>query len=174
MVKHRNPCWLALAITACAAPPHVATPAPPQHSDTHALVGTPAPHFTLPVIRGSDSADLVGLAGHVVVVDFWASWCQPCTTAVPLLNAWRDKYDARGLRVIGVSGDEASEIARYATENQVGFTVARDDDDKVAAAYQVVGLPTLVVIDKTGIVRYIDVGARDLAAVEARVAALLE
>jgi peroxiredoxin len=147
---------------------------PDRRALAQTLVGKPAPDFALPVISGSYPAKLADLAGHVVIVDFWATWCGPCSLALPHLNEWQKKYEARGLRVVGLSSEEPNEIARYATDNKVGYTLARDKDDIVAAAYLLAGLPMLVVIDKTGVVRHVELGAGDFSAVEAVVVDLLK
>jgi thiol-disulfide isomerase/thioredoxin len=145
--------------------------APPAAPHGNGLVGSPAPRFSLPVVGRGDSLALASLNGRVVIVDFWASWCTPCEAAVPHLDAWQQRY--ADLRVVGISGDDGDDIARYASTRTIAYPLVRDDNDAVAAAYHVAALPTLVVIDRAGIVRYVDTGGRDFGAIETIVAKLL-
>ena len=148
-------------------------PRPDPSALVQTLVGKPAPDFALPVISGASSAHLADLAGHVVIVDFWATWCGPCKVALPFLNEWQHKYDARGLRIVGLSNEEATEIAGYATDNGVTYTLARDADDTVANRYFVGAIPMLVIIDKAGVVRHVELGSGDVDTVEAVLVNLL-
>jgi peroxiredoxin len=134
-------------------------PRPSALAIADALVGKPAPRFV----------ELAGLAGDVVIVDFWATWCAPCVKSVAQLGELQARYGERGLRIIGVSSEAPEDIARFTADHPIAYTLARDDGDRIAAAYDVGALPMIVVIDKAGIVRYIDIGARDFASVEAAV-----
>ena len=135
------------------------------------LVGKAAPPFDLPVIAGSGTARLAGLTGSVVLVDFWATWCEPCGMVVPHLNELARRYPA--LHVIGISGDDPEDIRMYAHEHHVAYTLASDADEKVRAAYWGTAFPMLVVIDQHGIVRDVSVGAGDESAVDTLVDGLL-
>lgn len=157
-------------------------PRPGESALASALVGRRAPGFTVPIFGSSQpaAADLAELTGHVVLVDFWATWCAPCIAVVPRLNELQQRYGPDGLRVIGLSSDAPDEVARFASGHGVSYTLASDAGDKVAATYQVSGLPMLVLIDRAGIVRYVDVGGRDWSAagggqsgLEAAVAAVM-
>ncbi len=149
-------------------------PRPDRMTLALAMIGKRAPDFALPVIHGSYPAKLADLSGHVVIVDFWATWCGPCAMSLPHLKEWQTKYDARGLRVIGLSNEDAAEIALYGTENKVTYTLARDGDNSVGGSYFVAALPMLVIIDKTGIVRHVELGAGDFDEVERILVSLLK
>jgi thiol-disulfide isomerase/thioredoxin len=127
------------------------------------LVGSPAPEFTLPVVSGPP----IERTGHVVIVDFWATWCGPCTFAMPRLAALAHKY--KDLRVVGISSEDEKDIKDFIAENKIDYTIARDAGDAVAGRYFVTGLPTLVLVDRAGVVRYVHVGAGDFGEIEAQV-----
>jgi thiol-disulfide isomerase/thioredoxin len=124
------------------------------------LIGHPAPAFALAEAKGPFPATLRSLSGHVVLVEFWATWCGPCVASQPRLIAWQQKYGPRGLRIVGVSEEPLETIARHAEAHKVAYTVAHDPGT-VNEAYRIPAIPTLVVIDQKGIVRYADVGAGD-------------
>ena len=124
------------------------------------LVGHPAPAFALSDAKGPFPATLASLNGNVVVVEFWATWCGPCLASMPRLTAWQQKYGARGLRIVGVSEEPIELISKHAAEHKLAYTVAHDPG-KVNEAYQVPAIPTLVVIDRKGVIRYADVGGGD-------------
>ena len=168
-----TPHWVVIALliafAGCAAQVPLAVP----QTTTQPLLGTPAPRFTLPSFDGPSRIDLAALAGQVVVVEFWASWCAPCATTASRLEEWQSQYGNRGLRVIGLSSEAIGDIARFASDHRVSYAMACDAADTIAAAYHVTSLPTLVIVDRAGVVRYVDVGARDLDAVAAALAKLL-
>jgi peroxiredoxin len=137
------------------------------------LADKQAPAFELPVITGGASGKLADHAGHVVVAEFWATWCKPCAITMPRLDQWQSRYAAQGLVVLGISDEEPDEIRRYATDHAIGYTLAHDTGSKVAARYLRMGVPLLVVIDKRGVVRYAGMGAGELDRVETIVEATL-
>jgi thiol-disulfide isomerase/thioredoxin len=131
------------------------------------FVGQPAPDFALAAMSGPTSAKLADLKGHVVIVDFWATWCGPCAMAMPHLVDLAHKY--KDLRVVGISDEDEADIRSYVAAHKIDYTIARDADDVVTGHYLVTGLPTLVIIDKAGVVRALHVGAGDFDTIEAEV-----
>lgn len=131
------------------------------------FVGQPAPDFALAAMSGPTSAKLADLKGHVVIVDFWATWCGPCAMAMPHLVDLAHRY--KDLRVVGISDEDEGDIRAYVAAHKIDYTIARDADDVVTGHYLVTGLPTLVIIDKAGVVRALHVGAGDFDTIEAEV-----
>jgi thiol-disulfide isomerase/thioredoxin len=127
------------------------------------LIDKPAPPFDLRVVVGNGPAKLADLKESVVVLDFWAGWCGPCKLLVPNLNELSHKFPS--LHVIGISSDDTSVIRQYATDQHVAYTLALDVDAQATGAYLVEALPTTIVIDKTGVVRHVEVGAGDTSTI---------
>lgn len=138
------------------------------------LVGKRAPDFSLAGIAGPTPTRLAGLAGQVVLVDFWATWCGACRESLPRLLEWQRAYGPRGLRLVGVSSEKPEVLRKFASGRELPFTVAVDPDDKVGATYHVPAIPMLVVIDRAGVVRFVHIGGgAHLDEVEAAIRPLL-
>jgi thiol-disulfide isomerase/thioredoxin len=98
------------------------------------------------------------LAGKVVIVDFWASWCSPCKASFPVLNELQKTYGDKVV-VIGVNVDEKrSEMDSFLKQHAAGFTVVRDADKQLVALANINTMPTSFVLDATGKVRSIHNG----------------
>lgn len=123
------------------------------------LVDKPAPAFALADAIGPHPASLADLAGSVVVLEFGATWCRFCMSTVPRLDAWQTKDRDAGLRVVWISAEPFETIQQLDAADKLAFTRARDPDGKLAAQYFVQALPTLVVIDRDGVVRAAEMGA---------------
>jgi peroxiredoxin len=135
------------------------------------LVGKTAPDFLPAVQVGDKLPKLSGLRGKVVVIDFFATWCGPCIEAMPHLEELHQKLKKQGLVVFGVSNESASIVAHAAERFHLSYPLASDDGDNVSASYQVFALPTLVVIDRKGVVR--EVVIADAEAVDGAIKAAL-
>ena len=123
-----------------------------------------AQDFTLPVVTeggraGPDRMSLGNLRGKVVLLDFWATWCRPCAITTPSLVRLSHRFRARGLVVIGVNVDQDGPdavpyfVRRYGVDYPVVY-----DDGNVSQRYNVRGLPTVVLIDRTGHIRRVHTG----------------
>jgi thiol-disulfide isomerase/thioredoxin len=92
------------------------------------------------------------LAGKVIVVDFWATWCVPCVAEMPDLKKLREKYASKGLEIVGISLDKTpAEVQKFTKANQIPWIQTCDGPKPpVAARYGVTGLPVVLVIGKDG------------------------
>lgn len=111
--------------------------------------GSKAPDFELPGAQGA--VKLSSMAGSVVYVDFWASWCGPCRQSFSWMNAMQEKYRSQGLQIIGVNLDSKNEDAKkFLTQIPAKFTVAFDAKGLTPRTYGVKGMPTSFLIGRDG------------------------
>lgn len=153
-------CVLALlGLQAC--PKGGPAPMTPSASAKHALLGERAPEFDLPGEAGGAPLSLAAHAGKVVIVDFWATWCDPCRESFPFYQSLSDKYGER-LAVLGISVDEEpSGIAKFVAETGVKFPVGWDEGQVVAGRYEPETMPTSYIIDKNGVIAHVHAGFRE-------------
>ena len=123
-----------------------------------AEIGKTAPDFTLKSMAGPN-LKLSEMTGNVVLINFWASWCGPCREEMPLLNALHKKYEPLGFTVLGVNVEEDVNAAKGFLKNfPVDFPVLLDNTNQVSKLYQVIAMPTSVVVDRDGNMRYLHQG----------------
>lgn len=137
--------------------------------------GSRAPEIGLNDL-GGHRVDLASMRGHVIVVDFWASWCEPCADEMPVLEGLYSSLHAQGLDIVGVSQDSSTgNITSFLRRVHVSFPIVHDNGHAVADRYQPGGMPTSFIIDRHGIVRYVHRGyhASDRAVIEREVRALV-
>lgn len=136
-----------------------------------------APSLVLADIRGVEHS-LEQYRGKVVVVNFWATWCPPCVEELPSLeNAWQ-RYRQQGLVVLAVSGEESDVVTSFLERlpSDITFPVLIDGDMKSGNRWQIRGLPTTVVVDRSGDVHWRAEGQLDFSAsdVNKKLLALLD
>jgi cytochrome c biogenesis protein CcmG/thiol:disulfide interchange protein DsbE len=139
-----------LAVTACAAgrPGLVASP----------LVGQ-VPELAAPDLQGRE-VSITAARGQVRVVDFWATWCEPCQEQMPALDRLAGALGGEGLAVYGVSLDEdRAQVASWLDANPVRFQILWDKGGvRHAERLDVQRLPTTLVLDRAGVVRFVHQG----------------
>ena len=119
----------------------------------------PAPDFTLQDANGS-GVKLSDYRGKVVLLNFWATWCGPCTLEIPWFIQFEQQYKSRGFDVLGVSMDEEGwkAIKPYIQEHKINYRVLLGDDSVSQLYGGVDSLPTTFIIDREGKVAYVHVG----------------
>jgi cytochrome c biogenesis protein CcmG/thiol:disulfide interchange protein DsbE len=121
-----------------------------DRGDHPARIGRPAPLFS--VSDGSQTVDLSKLRGHVVVLNFWATWCVPCIEEVPSLVELQRRLPQ--VTVVAISQDEdASAYRQFLTDNHVDFQTVRDPSGRIPRLYGTVKIPETYIIDQQGILR---------------------
>jgi thiol-disulfide isomerase/thioredoxin len=144
---------------------------------TSSLEGQVAPDATFAVAANGESGSQVqvsSLKGHPVVLDFWATWCGPCTLQAPILDRIAKRYEKQGLVVLGVNVDDPPEAARaHALRQRLSYPIVIDATRDSSRKYGVEKLPSLVVIDREGrVVKYMT-GLVDEASLDEVVASTL-
>jgi peroxiredoxin len=120
--------------------------------------GGPAPPFSLSSVSG-DPQTLSQYKGQVILVNFWATWCGPCQQEMPLLDQMYKKYKPAGFTLIGVNVDKtAPAVKELLARKPVSFPVLLDPANQVSKAYHVDEMPSSVIIDRKGQIRYIHRG----------------
>jgi methionine-S-sulfoxide reductase len=139
------------------------------------LVGKPAPDVTLTGTDGT-AVKISDLKGHVVVLDFWATWCPACVQSLPQLNQLWEDTRSQGVKVFAVNvGQAKDDITKFVTSNRFTFPVLMDSDGAAAQAYGAEAIPQTVVIGKDGKVRkvFVGIGQENERAIRAAVEAAL-
>jgi peroxiredoxin len=143
---------------------------------TTPTAGEPAPPLALPTLDGEIVA-LDSLRGNVVLVNFWASWCEPCTREMPLFQQWHEQYEAEGLRILGVDTlhqDQLAAVEAFIQEREITYPILLDEEGDTSRQWLIRGLPRTYVVDREGIVRALHIGEFEQSDFEQQVLPLLE
>jgi cytochrome c biogenesis protein CcmG/thiol:disulfide interchange protein DsbE len=123
---------------------------------------TPAPDFALESLDGGTPIALSSFRGHVVVLNFWASWCAPCRLEAPGLRRVSERYRDRGVRFLGVDYRDNDAAGRaFIDEFRLRYPSVTDPSGSLAYDYELIGFPTTFIIDAAGTIRYRFVGYLD-------------
>ena len=121
--------------------------------DRPSLVSGPAPSFTLNDLDGRP-VNLTDYRGKIVLLNFWATWCEPCKKEMPEMQAAYEQYMDQGFVVLAINfGGRADQASSFAHHGRLTFPILLDPGVKVASRYGVVSLPVSFFIDKEGIIR---------------------
>jgi len=122
-------------------------------SATDSLV--PAPAFTL-ANRAGGEVSLADLKGQVVMINFWASWCGPCRKEFPALDQIYAKYKPMGFTLVAINVEsEKADAEKFLATTPASFPILFDPDNKVSGSYGVSAMPTTVLVDRQGRVRWL-------------------
>jgi peroxiredoxin len=132
-------------------------------------VGHLAPDFVLTTLDGRE-VRLSDYRGHVVFLNFWATWCEPCKVEMPAMERLYRDYRRQGLAILAVSSDpEGAAVTRpFRDSLGLSFTIAHDQDAVVMRMYGVRTLPHTFLVDRRGVITHQIFGARDWQDLEAR------
>ena len=127
-----------------------------RESPQRVEIGQPAPRYAATTLAG-DSVSTGALAGKVVLLNIWATWCAPCRAEIPYLQSLYEKHRADGLEIVGVSVDARGQdaaIRDFAQEFRMTYPIWRDPDERVQSLYMALGVPSSYLIDRTGVLRW--------------------
>ena len=121
------------------------------------------PEFDIASIyEDQPNISLKNLEGKTLFIDFWASWCAPCITSLPLYNEIYDKYQDQGLEVIAVNVDNPIEDGLdFLLDTPLDFLIPQDPEGDVSEMFGVIGMPSSYLVSPDGNVRLVHMGFRN-------------
>jgi cytochrome c biogenesis protein CcmG/thiol:disulfide interchange protein DsbE len=140
-----------------------------------ASIGRDAPDFTLPLVANGGSVGtskeiltLSDLRGSAVLLDFWATWCEPCRIQAPIVDQLARRWHEHGVVVVGVNTDapDQGNPGSFARSFGLSYPIVHDDVGVASRAYDVESLPTLVVVSRLGKIVAVRTGITDDAELE--------
>lgn len=135
-----------------ATPPAGSGKNPVSPSEIDRLEKNKAPDFSLKDLNGKH-VTLSSLKGKVVLLNFWATWCPPCISEMPVFNRLYKEMRGRGLEVVAISADRSEGYLRdYTSKHNLDFRVLYDESREVVKLYKVFSMPTTFLIDKNGVI----------------------
>ena len=125
--------------------------------------GDKIPEFDIASIyENQPNISLKDLEGKTLFIDFWASWCAPCITSLPLYNEIYDKYQDQGLEVIAVNVDNPIEDGLdFLLDTPLDFLIPQDPEGDVSEMFGVIGMPSSYLVSPDGSVRLVHMGFRN-------------
>ncbi len=119
--------------------------------------GSPAPDYSARLLGTEKSLSLADLRGDVVLLNTWATWCEPCKEEMPAFNRLYRRHRGDGLRVVAVSIDAGradAKVSRYVKAADLSFTILRDPSNRIAKEFRVLGPPETFLIDRDGAIQH--------------------
>jgi cytochrome c biogenesis protein CcmG, thiol:disulfide interchange protein DsbE len=159
-------------LSACGAAKSASTAAASSSAPTTGVVGQQAPAFSEPTSTGG-TLTLASLKGKAVYLNFFASWCPPCNEEASAVGALQSKYGSRGLQVVGIDVQENAKKAEDFRQQHHLQYPAIIDPGTLRDAYNINGLPVHVFIDRTGIIKKIEIGELSPSEMEADIKQIL-
>jgi len=122
-----------------------------------ASVGSIAPEFQIKTLSGKlvDSASLKGDKPMILI--FWATWCPECKKEIPSINQLYEKFKPKGMEVLALNvgiNDSEAKVKKYIEKYKLSYPVAFDQGARITKKFNVQGTPTIIIVDKNGVVRY--------------------
>jgi len=129
-------------------------------------VGSSAPTFVATDLASNRQVTLASYGGQVVLLNIWATWCEPCKVEMPSLEQLQKDMGPLGLKIVAVSVDEGGRevVRQYAHDLGLTFTVLHDQSGKIQQTYQTTGLPESFIINRAGKIEKKVIGATDWTA----------
>jgi cytochrome c biogenesis protein CcmG, thiol:disulfide interchange protein DsbE len=128
-------------------------------------LGSKAPNFHAVTVDGArHNESLSKYKGDVVLLNVWATWCQPCVVEMPAIERLYHDYGPQGLKVVAVSIDTGAtdaDVRAFATKRGLTFDILRDSVQDIVGQYQTTGVPETFVIARDGVIRKKVIGASD-------------
>jgi peroxiredoxin len=122
-----------------------------------AQVGEQMPSFSITTLDGKviDSSTIIGK--KPVFLIFWATWCPNCKSEIPHINEMTEEFGSQGMIFLGINvgvNDSIKKVRRYAEKYQIRYPLYFDEESQLTRKFKVAGTPTVIIIDKSGIIRY--------------------
>ena len=138
-------------------------------------VGDPAPDAELPVLGGDGTGSLADHRGRWVLVNFWASWCDPCRTEAPALEEFQGRHGGPGFTVLGIDQRDLTDDAlEFVEEFELSYPQLRDGEGDRADPFGMTGLPESFLVDPEGRIALIRRGPVDAEYLDRYVLPLIE
>ena len=119
------------------------------------LVMGEAPNFTLKSLRG-ENIKLSEHRGEVIMLSFWATYCDTCKDGIPFLNDIYLKYRDKGFTLLSINTEnDLKKVTKYLRGMQIAFPILFDDTHEVSKKYEVEAMPSTYIIDRDGRLRYV-------------------